>query len=119
MIDTVRRLGRSHDTPPKIYILVPPPLMEHGSIGANQTVINSVYSKLIPMIKEAAGDLVVKAIDIFHGMGGENDWATDQSGRKNANLIRNGYLAGGGAISKVAINAIRMTADMLTLQKFC
>ena len=46
--------------PPKIFVLVPPPthLMEHGSIGANQTVINNVYSKLIPLIQQANKNVV-------------------------------------------------------------
>ena len=52
MIEVVTKLGNNNN-PPKIFVLVPPPLMEHGSIGANQTVINNVYSKLIPLIQQA------------------------------------------------------------------
>ena len=32
---------------PSIFTAVPPPLMQLDSIGANQTVINSVYPKLV------------------------------------------------------------------------
>ena len=42
MIDLVRTLGPNSTTPPVIYLAIPPPLMQHGSIGANQTTINSV-----------------------------------------------------------------------------
>lgn len=38
MINLVRTLGPNATTPPLIYIAAPPPLMQHGSIGANQTV---------------------------------------------------------------------------------
>jgi hypothetical protein len=32
---------------PKIFTAIPPPLMASRSIGANQTVINSVYPKVL------------------------------------------------------------------------
>ena len=59
----------------KIHVAIPPPLMELDSIGANQTVINSVYPKLVPMIAKANG-ITAEPIDIFSGMGGSPDWAT-------------------------------------------
>ena len=76
MIEVVTKLGNNNN-PPKIFVLVPPPLMEHGSIGANQTVINNVYSKLIPLIQQANKNVVVSTVDIFHGMGGESEWKSD------------------------------------------
>lgn len=36
MIEVVRGLGTTPGVPPAIYVAVPPPLMQHGSIGANQ-----------------------------------------------------------------------------------
>lgn len=73
MIDVVRHLGTT-DAGPKIFVAIPPPLMQLDSIGANQTVINSVYPKLIPLI-HAANKLTEPVIDIFTGMGGVPDWA--------------------------------------------
>ena len=49
MIEVVKGLGTT-PTGPKIFTAIPPPLMAQYSIGANQTVINSVYPKLVPMI---------------------------------------------------------------------
>lgn len=40
MIEVIRTLGTTPGVPPTIFIAAPPPLMQHGSIGANQTVIN-------------------------------------------------------------------------------
>ena len=86
MINVVKNLGTKEGTPPKIYIMIPPPLMKHGSIGANQTVINSVYSKLFPLIQKANQDVVIKTIDIFTGMGGESNWESDPNWPKSCEL---------------------------------
>ena len=55
MIKLVKTLGTTA-AGPKIFTAIPPPLMAKDSIGANQTVINSVYPKLVPLIN-AAGDI--------------------------------------------------------------
>ena len=55
MIKLVKTLGTTAGTPPKIYVAIPPPLHQKDSIGANQTVINSVYPKLVPLIAKANG----------------------------------------------------------------
>ena len=55
MIKLVKTLGTTA-AGPKIFTAIPPPLMAMDSIGANQTVINSVYPKLIPLINQA-GDI--------------------------------------------------------------
>lgn len=55
MISLVKTLGTT-SAGPKIFTAIPPPLMAARSIGANQTVINSVYPKLIPLIN-AAGNV--------------------------------------------------------------
>ena len=44
--------------------------------GANNTVINTVYPKLVPAINKA-NKLGTAPIDIFTGMGGEANWQKD------------------------------------------
>ena len=55
MIKLVQTLGTTPGVPPTVYAMIPVPLMQHGAIGANQTVINSVYPALIPLISIQAG----------------------------------------------------------------
>lgn len=74
LIEVVRGLGPSTGVPPVIYAAVPPPLMKLDSIGANQTVINTVFPMLIPLIN-TANRLPHVPIDVFDGMGGKN-WHT-------------------------------------------
>ena len=74
MIKLARGLGTT-PAGPVIYAAIPPPLMQLDSIGANQTVINSVYPKLIPLINQANG-LPHAPIDIFAAMGGKSNWAS-------------------------------------------
>lgn len=71
MIDKVRTLG---NTPagPKIYAMIPPPLMKEGAYGMSEAVINSVFPKLVPLIQKDAG--VLGPIDVFASMGGVADW---------------------------------------------
>ena len=76
MIELVHTLGRTA-LPPKIYVMIPPPLMANNSYGMNRTVINSVYPKLMPLI--AAANHVDGIIDLYTSMGGEMQWATDPS----------------------------------------
>jgi len=73
MVDIVNKLGTG-SAPPKIYAMIPPALMAQYSIGANQTVINSVFPKLVPLIQKAGK--VLGPIDVFTGMGGVSDWET-------------------------------------------
>lgn len=74
MIDLVKTLGTT-PAGPKIYVITPVPLMQQGAYGMNQTVINSVYPNLIPLIqKDNAG--VLGPIDLYHEMGGTADWET-------------------------------------------
>lgn len=49
--------------------------MANRSIGANQTVINSVYPKLFPLIHND-NELTTNVIDVYTAMGGRADWAT-------------------------------------------
>merc|ERR1712019_242993 len=67
MINFVRTLGTT-STGPKIYAMIAPALNQQGIYGMNQTVINSVYPKLIPLIQNATG--VLGPIDVYAGMGG-------------------------------------------------
>ena len=73
MITLAQTLGRDASTPPTIYAMIPVPLMQHGAIGANQTVINSVYPTLIPMISSMA-KLTTVPINNFAAMGGVANW---------------------------------------------
>lgn len=72
-ISLVRTLGPDAGTPPQIFIAAPPPLMQHGSIGANQTVINSVYPNIIPLIGQQA-NVTTQPISVYAGLGGVPLW---------------------------------------------
>jgi len=76
MIELIQTLGPRQDVPPLIYLLIPPPLMEQAAYGMNQTVINSIYPRLLPQIA-AAKPAVTGVIDFFVPMGGEFQWDTD------------------------------------------
>lgn len=71
MIKVVQGLGTTPEGP-KIYVAIPPPLMQQSAYGMNQTVINSVHPKLIPLIQQDTG--VLGPIDVFAGLGGVADW---------------------------------------------
>mgnify|MGYP000992413265 CR=1 FL=1 len=72
MIDVVRKLGKGGKEP-VIFAAVPPPLMEASVYGMNQTVINSVFPKLIREVIH--GNEGVKGpIDVYSGLGGVLDW---------------------------------------------
>jgi len=73
-IKVVKGLGTTA-AGPNIFVAIPPPLMAKDSIGANQTVINSVYPKLVPLIGTANG-IKNAPIDVFTGMGGKPNWAS-------------------------------------------
>merc|ERR1712070_23997 len=72
MIDLVRTLGTTDGVEPQVYAMIPPPLMKEFAIGANRTVINTVYPKLVPLI--ASDNKLTGTIDVFSGMGGVEDW---------------------------------------------
>lgn len=72
MIELVRSLGTT-DLPPHVYMLIPPPLMHRSAYGINQTIINTVFPRLIPAIQKA--NSVLGPIDVFTGLGGVADWA--------------------------------------------
>lgn len=48
--------------------------MQNNAYGMNQTVINGVYPKLIPLIQKA--NSVLGPIDLYSQMGGVADWKT-------------------------------------------
>lgn len=79
MISLVRTLGRTQDIAPKVYTAIPPPLMQLDSIGANQTVINTVFPSLVPAINKE-NKVSTAPIDIFSAMGGESNWKRDFPG---------------------------------------
>jgi len=75
MISIIRTLGKKSTESPQIYITVPISLLKQGVYGMNQTVINSLYPKLIPMIaRENNVELITQ---VYNGFGGESDWNTD------------------------------------------
>ena len=105
MIALARTLGASADAPPpRVFVTAPPPLMMRGAIGANQTVINSVYPQLVPLIA-AAND--APEIDVFGGMGGVADWEDEYPDK--ASSTAPSRRARGGATSRAATSAIRTT----------
>lgn len=67
LIAVVRGLGN-----PSVSIMIPPPLMQAGSIGANQTVINTVFPTIVPLI--ASANKLPFPADVYGGMGGVTDW---------------------------------------------
>jgi len=72
MINEVRKLGTTDGVEPKVYGVIPPPLMQEFAIGANRTVINTVYPKLVPLI--SSENQLTGTIDVFSGMGGVENW---------------------------------------------
>ena len=72
MIDVIRTLGTSPGGP-KIYTVIPPPLMKLDPdvvpFYMNETVINTVLPKLIPQIN-TAGNVNTTPIDAFDALGG-------------------------------------------------
>jgi lysophospholipase L1-like esterase len=69
------RVARTHGRggrPAKVLAMVPPPLMQDRAYGMNQTVINSILPKLMPLIAQADG--LDGVIDMYTGMGGVSDW---------------------------------------------
>lgn len=72
MIELIKTLGTT-PAGPKIYVMIPVPLFQQGAYGMNETVINGVYPKLVPLIqKDNAG--VLGPIDLYSQMGGVSDW---------------------------------------------
>jgi len=72
MVDLVRTLGTTAGVAPKVFGMIPPPLMEQFAYGMNQTVINSVFPDLVRLI--AKDNKLDGTIDIFSGMGGVSNW---------------------------------------------
>lgn len=72
MVDLVRTLGTTAGVAPKVYGVIPPALMEQFAYGMNQTVINSVFPDLVPLI--AKDNKLDGTIDVFSGMGGVSNW---------------------------------------------
>ena len=72
MIELARGLGTT-PAGPRIFIAVPPPLSSAFYYGMNETVINSVFPKLLPQIN-SANKLQNPVIDVFGALGGKADW---------------------------------------------
>ena len=76
LIKLSQKVGRPGKSP-KIFLMIPPPLMQHGAIGMNQTVINSVFPSLVPKIALHNGLGKGSVIDIFSALGGSSNWQQD------------------------------------------
>jgi len=78
LLDVLKTVGPDDGTPPEVYIMVPPPLMQDGAYNMNQTIINTIFPQLIPMIGAANSDVVTGVVDVYTGMGGvpAPDWET-------------------------------------------
>jgi len=74
MINVIKTLGTT-PAGPKIYVMIPVPLMQNGAYGMNATVINGVYPKLVPLIQKDIA-YVSGPIDLYSQMGGVSDWET-------------------------------------------
>lgn len=74
MIELIKTLGTT-PAGPKIYAMIPVPLMQQGAYGMNETVINGVYPKLVPLIQKN-NEGVFGPIDLYSQMGGVPDWET-------------------------------------------
>jgi len=73
MIDVIKTLGTT-SAGPKVYVMIPVPLMQNTAYGMNQTVINGVFPKLVPLIQK--DNSVLGPIDLYSQMGGVADWKT-------------------------------------------
>merc|ERR1712107_137030 len=113
MVELVRGLGTTEGVAPKVYAMIPPPLMQEFSIGANRTVINTVYPELVPQI--AKDNKLYGTIDVYTGMGGTP--TCSMTSQTNVRLVPHGSHADGGATSSIVISVTRMTMDMLILQQ--
>jgi len=78
LVSLVETLGTTPGTPPAIYAMIPPPLMAQYAYGMNNTVINTVYPQLVPLIA-SANKAVSGVVDLYTAMGGEYQWATDEA----------------------------------------
>jgi lysophospholipase L1-like esterase len=73
MINLVKTLGTT-SAGPKIFVAVPPPLMQNGGYGMNQTVINTGFPMLVKSIN-TQNKMDTAPIDVFAALGGVADWA--------------------------------------------
>eukprot|EP00041_Stephanoeca_diplocostata_P024206 m.606945 g.606945 ORF g.606945 m.606945 type:complete len:340 (-) comp22474_c2_seq2:273-1292(-) len=67
LLSIIKGLGNETGIAPEIHIMIPPALMEQGAYGMNQTIINTVLPRLIPLIGAANK---IPVIDVYKGMGG-------------------------------------------------
>jgi len=70
LFDVIKTVGPDAQTPPEVHIMIPPPLMQDGAYNMNQTIINTIYPQLIPLIGAANSDIVSGVVDVYTGMGG-------------------------------------------------
>ena len=78
LLELIATVGSDNGKPPEIHIMIPPSLMQNGAYSMNQTIINTVFPRLIPIIAKNSSDLVNGVIDIYTGLGGvpAPEWQT-------------------------------------------
>ena len=70
LLEVIASRGPDANTPPEVHVMIPPALMRNGAYSMNQTLINTVFPRLIPLIGEANKGVVKSVIDVYTGMGG-------------------------------------------------
>jgi hypothetical protein len=64
LLEVIKEQGPSPTQPPEVYMMIPPALMQQGAYGMNQTIINTIFPKLVPLIASANADIVKGTIDV-------------------------------------------------------
>lgn len=78
LIDFSTKLGTNPSVPPKVYVMIPPPLMTNFP-PLTQEGINSVLPRLVPLIQHSSTRFntgAIGLIDMFSAMGGSRDWVS-------------------------------------------
>jgi len=66
MIKLVKKSGS-----PEIFLTVPPPVTRNSVWGINQTVVNSIFPKMLPKLAKENGIRSDHVIDLFSALGGD------------------------------------------------
>ena len=70
LLQVIKGAGPTAATAPEVHIMIPPALMQNGAYNMNQTIINTIFPQLIPLIADANAGIVKSVIDVYTGMGG-------------------------------------------------
>merc|ERR1712232_1036314 len=86
LLEVIASVGPDASTKPEVHIMIPPELTKNGAYHMNQTIINTVFPRLVPIIAEANKDIVDNVIDAYTGMGGIPAPAWETQMPKECNL---------------------------------